>query len=235
MKNSGKMKFGFLTTQNNPLNSIWHDRIARQSGFESVMVYDTKLLSDKDLSITNERHDFYRIFARDFDFQSTFKYHGSVEHVVQEHLEAQLLDLQRELEVDYFVNIGTPRKLVFTTMENLLVLNIHPGKLPSYRGAMAVEWALFEGSEIVLTMHLMDNDYDSGPIVFEKPLNVNENTITKIRDFVFLESITFTLDCLTILTPSVIVSATPQPLNFKARKPMSLAQQKQLQSILEIR
>lgn len=233
MRNFGKMKFGFLTTQNNPLNSIWLDKIARQDSFHGIIVYDTKLLSKNDLSIIKSRHDFNNILAPICDIETNFKYYGSVEHVIQEHSEAQLIELKSAFGIDYFVNIGTPRKIAFSSEGSLIVLNVHPGKLPDYRGAMAVEWALFEDSEIVLTMHLMNNEYDSGPVVFESQVKLSEYNIKKIRDIVFLESTKFTLECLSALTSATLQAAEPQLSDRTVRRPMTSDQQKKLKIKLE--
>jgi methionyl-tRNA formyltransferase len=54
-----------------------------------------------------------------------------------------------------------------------LVLNVHSGKLPEYRGMMPTFWALYNGDEqIVVTVHEMAEKVDAGAVVAEFPLRV---------------------------------------------------------------
>jgi len=51
--------------------------------------------------------------------------------------------------------------------------NFHEGKLPEYRGAHVMNWALINGeSKIFLTLHQMDAKFDTGPVVSEKSIQV---------------------------------------------------------------
>ncbi|MGK0442843.1 MAG: methionyl-tRNA formyltransferase [Pseudohongiellaceae bacterium] len=55
------------------------------------------------------------------------------------------------------------------------VLNIHPGWLPAYRGAMAYFWVLKAGEEQAgITVHWMDEGIDTGKIVARKLLTLNK-------------------------------------------------------------
>ncbi len=57
------------------------------------------------------------------------------------------------------------------------VLNCHAGDLPKYRGNAAVNWALINGeSEIVFTLHFMNEEIDAGPILFKKEMPVDSST-----------------------------------------------------------
>jgi folate-dependent phosphoribosylglycinamide formyltransferase PurN len=62
------------------------------------------------------------------------------------------------------------------------VLNIHPGWLPTYRGAMAYFWVLHNGSDIGgVTVHWIDEGIDSGEILerrsFPIPQNATQETV----------------------------------------------------------
>lgn len=72
------------------------------------------------------------------------------------------------------INIGTPRKLSsqFIDLFDDGVINIHPGYLPLYRGSSAVEWALLEKNPVVNTVHYMNSEYDSGPIIGHFPVPI---------------------------------------------------------------
>jgi methionyl-tRNA formyltransferase len=47
-------------------------------------------------------------------------------------------------------------------------LNVHPGRLPFYRGNSCPEWALLNGDAIWFTAHLIDAGIDTGPVVLER-------------------------------------------------------------------
>jgi hypothetical protein len=53
------------------------------------------------------------------------------------------------------------------------VWNAHPGAIPEYRGFNAAERMLNDGFIPQVTVHLVDEGIDSGPILFAKSLEVN--------------------------------------------------------------
>ena len=54
--------------------------------------------------------------------------------------------------------------------------NLHPGPLPEYRGPDPVFWALKNNEQqSALTLHKMDQDFDTGPIIMSEPIPVYES------------------------------------------------------------
>lgn len=52
-------------------------------------------------------------------------------------------------------------------------LNVHAGKLPSYRGRNIINWAIINGErEIGVTVHCMDDGVDTGDIILQRTLPV---------------------------------------------------------------
>jgi methionyl-tRNA formyltransferase len=51
-------------------------------------------------------------------------------------------------------------------------LNVHPGKLPEYRGNGCPEWAILNGDPVIATAHLIDEGVDTGPVVCAKAYDV---------------------------------------------------------------
>lgn len=48
------------------------------------------------------------------------------------------------------------------------IINCHPGRLPQYRGARPVNWALHNGEQLHgITIHSIDPGIDSGPVLAE--------------------------------------------------------------------
>jgi phosphoribosylglycinamide formyltransferase 1 len=56
------------------------------------------------------------------------------------------------------------------------ILNIHPALLPSFRGMDAFSQALAYGVRWTgTTVHIVDEDVDHGPIIYQRPVRVLEN------------------------------------------------------------
>ena len=52
-------------------------------------------------------------------------------------------------------------------------LNIHPGKLPQYRGNACPEWAILNDDPVVATAHLVDEGIDTGPVICDAPYEID--------------------------------------------------------------
>jgi len=48
-------------------------------------------------------------------------------------------------------------------------LNVHPGRLPQYRGNSCPEWAVRHGEPVLATAHLIDDGIDTGPVICAAP------------------------------------------------------------------
>lgn len=60
------------------------------------------------------------------------------------------------------------------TVPALGCLNIHPALLPKYRGRYSTVYAIFNGEkETGVTMHWMDKGIDSGPIIMQKNIPID--------------------------------------------------------------
>jgi methionyl-tRNA formyltransferase len=76
--------------------------------------------------------------------------------------------LLASFEPDLTICYGCPWKIrpEALAVPRLGALNIHPSLLPRYRGPLPVSHALLNGDrEIGLTIHRMDADFDTGPIL----------------------------------------------------------------------
>jgi methionyl-tRNA formyltransferase len=80
----------------------------------------------------------------------------------------QMAALIRPLEPDLIVCSGfnwlIPREVI--EIPRYGAINMHPSLLPRYRGPIPVSWAIRNGDEeIGLTIHRMDEHYDTGPVL----------------------------------------------------------------------
>jgi len=63
------------------------------------------------------------------------------------------------------------------------VLNCHPGLLPEYRGMDVAGWAIYNGDDIGVTCHFIDEGVDTGPVLMRKKAEWGRkgDTLLKIR------------------------------------------------------
>lgn len=52
-------------------------------------------------------------------------------------------------------------------------VNVHPGRLPLYRGSSCPEWAYLLGDEVCATAHFMDGGIDTGPVIYSLRYNID--------------------------------------------------------------
>lgn len=55
------------------------------------------------------------------------------------------------------------------------ILNAHPGLLPEYRGMDTIQWAIYNGDDIGVSVHFIDRGVDTGPIIGRRVIDVEHN------------------------------------------------------------
>jgi methionyl-tRNA formyltransferase len=80
----------------------------------------------------------------------------------------------RQQDVDVLLSVAAPEIFRREALAAApLVLNVHSGKLPDYRGMMPTFWALLNGDRhVVVTLHEMDERVDAGAVLAEYPLAI---------------------------------------------------------------
>ena len=98
-------------------------------------------------------------------------------YCVENHNDAETINIVRELGLDILVNAGTPRILKRPILDapHMGVLNCHPGLLPEFRGCTCVEWALYLDEQVGNTIHWMSEGIDEGPILKKRAPNFFKN------------------------------------------------------------
>ncbi len=84
-------------------------------------------------------------------------------------------------EPDLIICIGFPWLFSQAALDvpRLGAINIHPSKLPLYRGPFPLPWAVRNGeTEIAMTVHRMDANFDTGPILAQAPVRIDEEAWT---------------------------------------------------------
>lgn len=91
--------------------------------------------------------------------------------------DARIVDELRRAGAEYVVMAGYMRKLTPVVLNAFPdhVLNLHPALLPSFKGAHAIEDAFTAGVKVTgVTVHFANEDYDKGPIVAQRAVEVRE-------------------------------------------------------------
>ena len=90
---------------------------------------------------------------------------------------SDLTNILKDINPDYFLSFNCPQKF----SEQLLNLpkknciNIHFGMLPEYRGLSPIFHAVYnKEKEIGVTFHIMNSDFDDGPIIMQKRLDISK-------------------------------------------------------------
>jgi phosphoribosylglycinamide formyltransferase-1 len=92
-------------------------------------------------------------------------------------LDSALADVLRDRGIDAVVCAGFMRVLgpAFVAAFDGRILNVHPSLLPSFPGGHAVADALAHGVKVTgVTVHLMDEEVDHGPIVLQEAVSVDD-------------------------------------------------------------
>lgn len=91
--------------------------------------------------------------------------------------DARIVEELRAAGAEYAVMAGYMRKVTPVMLRAFpdRVLNLHPALLPSLKGAHAIQDAYDMGVKVTgVTVHFANEDYDKGPIVAQRAVEVRE-------------------------------------------------------------
>jgi phosphoribosylglycinamide formyltransferase 1 len=93
--------------------------------------------------------------------------------------DAAMAEWLRSLDVELVVLAGYMQLLTgaFLAAFPRRVINVHPSLLPAFPGIGAIAQALAYGVKVTgVTVHFVDEGVDTGPIIFQRALEVGEST-----------------------------------------------------------
>jgi methionyl-tRNA formyltransferase len=106
---------------------------------------------------------------------------------------SQLFEWLRVQQPGYSFVFGY-RKLIDTSRLGAFknrVFNIHPGKLPEYRGASPIFWQLKNGEEILgIAIHFLSDSYDAGAIVWSREVRNEAHFSHGLVEYIFSNLVT---------------------------------------------
>lgn len=90
-------------------------------------------------------------------------------------------------------------------------LNVHPGVLPRYRGCSPICWAVEEGGDTGVTVHVVDSGIDTGPILAQRVIRVRPGeTLPLFERRLFAEGFELVTDVLDSLARGLPFAAVEQ-------------------------
>tara|TARA_B100000965_G_C19575874_1_gene751299 strand:+ start:968 stop:1699 length:732 start_codon:yes stop_codon:yes gene_type:complete len=185
------MKFGFLSTLDNPLLSEFISSAILNEIKNIYIIIDTLGTNKKDQEIFKLRTN--GKFGNNFQLEECIKKFNDIKfpfYFVKNHNSNEAINLYKKLNLNCLLNTGTPRKLSFEVIDIIKngIVNVHPGILPQYRGCSCIEWAIINDDPIGNTAHFMDINYDTGPIIKTEKYNFsNKFKYSDIRNHVYLK------------------------------------------------
>lgn len=99
-------------------------------------------------------------------------------YVDVEAADAEMVEALKAHGAEYVVMAGYMRKLTHVMLDSFpnRVLNLHPALLPSFKGGHAIQDAFDAGVKLTgVTVHFANEDYDKGPIVAQRGVEVRES------------------------------------------------------------
>jgi methionyl-tRNA formyltransferase len=89
--------------------------------------------------------------------------------------EPEQLELVHTIDPDLLLSVGfahlVPAEILAVPERGSL--NLHPSLLPYNRGANPNVWSLIEGTPAGVTLHYMDEEFDTGPIVAQREVDTD--------------------------------------------------------------
>lgn len=154
---------GILGTLGSPLLGYTLRALVAHGVPVGAVLLDAKGYSAKDLAIWEERTACRLPLVDLSEFESL----RIPFYFLTSHNSSQAATLISRLGLDVLVNGGTPRILKANILDapRLGILNIHPGRLPDYRGCTCVEWAVYNDDEVCNSVHFMTTTIDGGAVV----------------------------------------------------------------------
>lgn len=107
------------------------------------------------------------------------------DYATREAYEEAVLNVLQEVEAEWLILAGYMRLVGSTLLEaySSRIVNIHPSLLPSFPGKDAVEQAVEHGVKVTgVTVHLVDEGMDTGPILAQHAVDVVEGDAEKTAE-----------------------------------------------------
>jgi folate-dependent phosphoribosylglycinamide formyltransferase PurN len=121
-------------------------------------------------------------------------------------------NLLKELKPDIIVLGYSPilRKNIID-VPDVGILNAHPGLLPEYRGINTIQWAVYNGDDVGVTIHFIDKSVDTGPILARKVIAIHQSdTLTSLAKKIEITAAKLMSDAIISINNGEEITLLPQ-------------------------
>ncbi len=133
---------------------------------EQLFEYISKISNIEIVSIFTDDKNFHNK-----NYQYKIKYCSEIKSDI-------ILDFIENLSADWFISVNNYSYIIPKNILKLFpnqAINLHFGNLPEYAGRHAYQWAIRNGEiETGVCIHIMNDKYDSGPIITSCKIPINE-------------------------------------------------------------
>lgn len=122
---------------------------------------------------------------------------GHFETLADPSLWAAIADAEIDIVIQGGVGILKPEMI---SVPKVGIINVHPGRLPAYRGNSCPEWAIFNNDVVWATAHLVDAGIDTGPVICSRRYDIQDNwSYADFRSHLYEHCASVLIDALCII------------------------------------
>ena len=186
--------YAILTVKNSPLLNFLLLELEKRNHLPEAIIFDKKNLTQEE--ITGCSLNEISFSENKFNLAKFY---------VDNHNSLEAINLINKLKIDFLVNAGTPRILKKPIIKSTSgVLNCHPGILPAFRGCSCVEWAIYKDQPVGNSIHWMDENIDTGPLITTKETKCfRSDKYQDIRKRVYFDGYLLLINTIIQLTKTV--------------------------------
>jgi methionyl-tRNA formyltransferase len=168
------LKFVYLNLQEHPRGNYMLDRLIQAGMVPVSVVEERSTLAEKGrVNLTKELAPLASTLPLPRSLAEIVAGHQIRCEEVANHNDARCVSILRDIEPELIV-LGDTRIIKPQVMKTATrgVVNVHPGYLPLVRGNNPYVWAILHDLPQGVSVHFIDEEIDTGPIVVRQELNL---------------------------------------------------------------
>jgi folate-dependent phosphoribosylglycinamide formyltransferase PurN len=175
-------RFALLSTLDHPLLPGFLAELRRHGISNYAVICDSRGIGAKSASLLIKRMNGWNP-AVHYEIDILKDLPNIPFYFVESHNSEKCSRLINLLDLGFLINAGTTGRLAGNILAASTkgVINVHPGELPHYRGKNCPEWAIHYNDPVLVSAHLMTEEYDEG-LVFETQI-LETDGILSYSDF----------------------------------------------------
>ena len=172
------LRFAYLNLRENPRGNAMLQQIIREGHIPLVIIEeDSSLAKKNELALLEELNTLEPEMPLPPSLQEIVQGTDIRCVKVSNHNDEECQLLLQDLSLDVIV-LGDTRiiKPNILTIPRIGIVNVHPGYLPDVRGNNPYIWAVYYDLPQGCTVHFIDKDIDTGPIIVREKIALEQGT-----------------------------------------------------------